>query len=40
MRDGKIVRWSDYWDVGGFVGQFPQWFLEEMAKGNAADFSD
>lgn len=39
MRDGKISRWSDYWDVSGFVGQFPAWFLEEMAKSSAADFS-
>ena len=40
MRDGKVARWSDYWDVSGFVGQFPQWFLEEMAKHSAADFTD
>ncbi len=38
MRDGKISKWSDYWDVGGFVGQFPQWFLEEMARRNADEF--
>ena len=40
MKDGKIAKWSDYWDVSGFVGQFPQWFLEEMAKGSEADFTD
>ena len=40
MKDGKITKWSDYWDVSGFVGQFPQWFLEEMAKGTEDDFSD
>jgi ketosteroid isomerase-like protein len=40
MRDGKISRWSDYWDVSNFVGQFPAWFLEEMAKSSAADFSE
>ena len=39
MRDGKVTRWSDYWDVGGFVAQFPQWFIEVMAKSSAADFS-
>lgn len=39
MKDGKIVKWSDYWDVSKFVGQFPQWFLEEMAKRSQADFS-
>ena len=40
MKDGKIAKWSDYWDVSNFVGQFPQWFLEEMAKSSQADFSD
>jgi ketosteroid isomerase-like protein len=40
MKDGKVAKWSDYWDVSGFVGQFPQWFLEEMAKSSQADFSD
>jgi ketosteroid isomerase-like protein len=39
MRDGKVVLWSDYWDVGGFVAQFPAWFLEHMAKHTAADFT-
>ncbi len=39
MKDGKIAKWSDYWDVSGFVGQFPQWFLEEMAKASEADFA-
>ncbi len=40
MKDGKVCRWSDYWDVGGFVGQFPQWFLEHMAKHTAEHFAD
>jgi len=40
LKDGKVVKWSDYWDVSKFVGQFPQWFLEEMAKRSQADFSD
>ena len=40
MKDGKVAKWSDYWDVSGFVGQFPAWFLEEMAKRSADDFSD
>jgi ketosteroid isomerase-like protein len=40
MRDGKVARWSDYWDVQGFVGQFPAWFLQELAKHGEADFSD
>jgi ketosteroid isomerase-like protein len=39
MKNGKVARWSDYWDVAGFVGQFPQWFLQEMAKATQADFT-
>ena len=39
MKGGKVARWSDYWDVSGFIGQFPQWFLEEMAKKTAEDFT-
>ena len=38
MKDGLIHRWSDYWDVNKFVSQYPQWFLEEMARHSAADF--
>lgn len=38
LKDGKIVLWSDYWDVNNFVSQFPQWFLEHMAKHTAAHF--
>jgi ketosteroid isomerase-like protein len=39
LEDGKIIKWSDFWDVNNFVGQFPQWFLAEMAKKQGADFS-
>jgi ketosteroid isomerase-like protein len=39
MKDGKVYRWSDYWDVNKFVGQFPGWFLEEMMKSGAGDFT-
>ncbi len=39
MRDGKISKWSDYWDVTGFVNQFPASFLEVMAKASEADFA-
>ncbi len=38
LKDGRIARWSDYWDVSGFVSQFPAWFLEHMARHSAADF--
>jgi ketosteroid isomerase-like protein len=39
FQDGKIVKWSDFWDMNNVVGQFPQWFLEEMAKQQGADFT-
>lgn len=40
MKEGLIYRWSDFWDMQRFVGQFPGWFLEEMAKASAEDFTD
>ena len=39
LKDGKIIRWSDFWDVSGFVGQFPAWFLEVMAKHHESEFT-
>ncbi len=39
LKDGLIYRWSDYWDMNAFVGQFPGWFIEEMMKASADDFS-
>lgn len=38
MRGGRIATWSDYWDVSGFVGQFPKWFLEELARHSETEF--
>ena len=40
IKDGLVYRWSDYWDMQKFLGQFPAWFLEEMMKSTAADFTD
>ena len=40
IRDGLIYRWSDYWDMQKFVGQFPPWFIEKMLEASAADFTD
>ena len=40
MKDGLIYRWSDYWDMQKFVSQFPEWFIEEMIKASADDFTD
>jgi ketosteroid isomerase-like protein len=39
LRDGKVTRWSDYWDVSSFVGQFPAWFLEELGRHSAEEFA-
>jgi hypothetical protein len=39
LEDGKIIKWSDFWDMNNFVGQFPQWFLEVLAKKQGADFT-
>ena len=40
LKDGKIIKWSDFWDVNNFVGQFSPWFLEGMAKMHGADFTN
>jgi ketosteroid isomerase-like protein len=40
MKNGKVSKWSDYWDVSGFVRQFLQRFLEEMAKHTQETFTD
>jgi ketosteroid isomerase-like protein len=33
LRDGKIVRWWDYWDLTTLMGVAPAWWVEEiMAK--------
>jgi ketosteroid isomerase-like protein len=39
LKDGKIIKWRDFWDVNNFVGQFPKSFLETMAKSQGADFT-
>ena len=40
IKDGLVYRWKNYWDMQKFVGQFPAWFLEEMMKLTADDFTD
>ena len=35
IKDGLVYRWSDYWDMQKFVGQFPGWFLESGAGSEA-----
>ena len=39
LQDGKIIKWSDFWDVNNFVGQFPESFLKIMAESQGADFT-
>ncbi len=38
IQDGKIIKWSDFWDMNNFVGQFPASFLEVMAESTGAEF--
>ena len=33
VRDGRIVRWWDYWDLSTLMGTAPAWWVEDiMAK--------
>jgi len=31
--DGKIVRWTDYWDLGLLMGAAPAWWVEHIMGG-------
>lgn len=33
LRDGKIVRWWDYWNFPTLMAAAPQWWLEHIAQG-------
>jgi limonene-1,2-epoxide hydrolase len=35
LRDGLIVRWWDYWDLGTLMGSAPQWWLEHIMQAAA-----
>ncbi len=39
VRDGKIVLWRDYWDLGKMMAQAPKWWIERLAKFGEAEFS-
>jgi len=39
IRDGKIVLWRDYWDLGTLMSGAPRWWIERLARHSAADFS-
>jgi limonene-1,2-epoxide hydrolase len=33
VRNGKIVRWWDYWDMGTLMNAAPQWWVEHIMQG-------
>ena len=35
MRDGKLVRWWDYWDLGTLMGAAPEWWVEHIMTESA-----
>jgi len=36
LRDGQIVRWWDYWDMGTLMGAAPQWWIDQILRESAA----
>lgn len=34
LRDGKLVRWNDYFDLGTLLGVAPAWWLEHVMAGS------
>jgi len=35
LRDGKLVRWWDYWDLGTLMGAAPAWWVEHIMEESA-----
>ncbi|MBV8959034.1 MAG: nuclear transport factor 2 family protein [Actinobacteria bacterium] len=33
LRDGKITRWHDYWDMQTLMNAAPQWWVEHIMEG-------
>jgi ketosteroid isomerase-like protein len=33
LRDGRIARWWDYWDLGTLMNAAPQWWIEHIMQG-------
>ena len=33
VRDGTIVRWTDYWDMAALVNAAPAWWFEHVMQG-------
>jgi ketosteroid isomerase-like protein len=40
VRDGKILLWRDYWDLGTMMQQAPQWWIERLAQQDPSEWSD
>ena len=36
LRDGKIVRWWDYWDMTTLMSAAPQWWIDYIMSGGTA----
>jgi ketosteroid isomerase-like protein len=34
-RDGKLVRWWDYWDLSTLMNAAPAWWVEQVMEGAA-----
>jgi ketosteroid isomerase-like protein len=35
IRDGQLVRWWDYWDLGTLMGAAPAWWVEHIMTESA-----
>ena len=35
VRDGRLVRWWDYWDLGTLMGAAPAWWIEHIMSESA-----
>jgi limonene-1,2-epoxide hydrolase len=33
LRDGKLVRWADYWDLQTLMAAAPQWWIAHVMRG-------
>jgi ketosteroid isomerase-like protein len=33
VREGRITRWTDYWDLGLLMGAAPTWWVEHVMQG-------
>ena len=35
VRDGKLVRWWDYWDLATLMNSAPAWWVEHIMSESA-----